>query len=262
MVVIGELINGMYKAVSRAIADRDPEIIRHLAQDQVRNGARFLDINTGPYSKDPVADMQWLVETVQSACDAPLSLDSTRTDVLEAGLRIARKRAIINSTSADDDKMDAVFGLAKKYDAQVIGLAMDSSGIPAVKERRIELAARIIQKAIDTGVKPEDVYLDPIAMPVNVAQAQGAAVLESLREFRMLCDPAPQTTLGLSNVSQGAKSRAILDRTFLVMAIASGLTSAILDPLDRELMDAMITAELILNRNIYCDSFLEAYRKK
>ena len=158
--------------------------------------------------------------------------------------------------------MTKIFELAKKYNAQVIGLAMDKSGVPNNKEKRLELAATIVAKAMDYGINPEDLYLDPIVLPVNVAQTQGKEVLESIREFRMLCDPAPQTTVGLSNVSQGTKARPIINRTFVAMAIANGLTSAILDPLDKELMNALITAELILNKNIYCDSFLEAYRKK
>ena len=115
---------------------------------------------------------------------------------------------------------------------------------------------------MEFGVNSEDIFLDPIVLPVNVAQTQGREVLEAIREFGLLCDPPPNTTIGLSNVSQGTKFRPLVNRTFLAMAIANGLTSAILDPLDKELMDAMITAELVLNKAIYCDSFLEAYRKK
>lgn len=262
MIVIGELINGMYKAVTKAIDEREAGHIKRLAVDQVNAGATILDLNAGPFSKDPMADMKWLVETVQSAVSVPLSLDSTRPEVIEECLKIARARAVINSTSADEEKMEAVFSMAKKYGSQVIGLAMDKSGVPNSKEKRVELAATIVAKAIDFGINPEDLYLDPIAMPVNVAQSQGQVVIESIREFSLICDPAPKTVIGLSNVSQGAKKREIINRTFLVMAMANGLTSAIMDPLDRDLVDAMIAAEVIANKNIYCDSFIEAYRKK
>lgn len=263
MIVIGELINGMYRDVSKAISNREADVIQHVAEEQVRAGANMLDINTGPYSKDPASDMKWLVESIQKVVNVPLSLDSTRIDVIEEGMKVASNRIVINSTSADDDRMSAVFGLAKKYNAQVIGLAMDKTGIPNTKDGRLELAVKIIAKAAEYGISPTDLYLDPIAMPVNVAQSQGCEVMDVLREFNVLCDPSPNTVIGLSNVSQGAKRyRSLLDRTFLVMALANGLTAAILDPLDVELMDAMITAELILNKNVYCDSFLEAYRKK
>ena len=262
MIVIGELINGMYKDVARAINNREADIIQHLALDQVKEGASILDVNTGPYSKDPTRDMKWLVETIQAVVEVPLSLDSTKADVIEEGLKLARKRAIINSTSADTDRMDIIFGLAKRYNAQVIGLTMDKSGVPHSKGDRLELAQALVVKAIEYGINTEDLYLDPILLPLNVAQAQAAEVLKSLREIRLLCNPAPQTVFGLSNRSQGIKSRSIINRTFLTMAIANGLTSVILDPLDKKLMDALITAELLLNKNIYCDSFLDAYRKK
>lgn len=262
MIVIGELINGMYKDVGKAIANKETDVIQHLAQDQVRAGAGALDVNTGPYSKNPKDDMRWLVESIQAVTDVPLALDSTKPDVIEEALKIVKRKAIINSTNADEAKMDSIFGLAKRYGARVIGLAMDKSGVPNDWAKRLELGAAIVAKAIDFGINAEDVFLDPIVLPVNVAQGQGLEVLESIRQFRQLSDPAPNTTIGLSNVSQGTKLRSLVNRTFLTMAIASGLTSAILDPLDKELMDAMITAELILNKQIYCDSFLEAYRKR
>lgn len=264
MIIIGELINGMFKDVAKAIDRRESDIIQHLASEQIAAGATALDVSVGPYSKNPKDDMKWLVESIQKAVNVPLSLDSARADVIDEGLKVAGSRAIINSTSADPEKMDSIFALAKKYKAQVIGLAMDKSGVPDDKGKRLELAATIVAKAIDFGIKPEDLFLDPIVIPVNVAQPQCKEVLESIRDFRMLCDPAPNTTLGLSNISQGAgkKNRSIINRTFLTMAMACGLSSAILDPLDKDLMDAMITAELVLNKNIYCDSFLEAYRKR
>ena len=262
MIIIGELINGMFKDVGRAIVNKEADVIQHLAEDQARAGASVLDVNTGPYSKNPKDDMKWLIESIQKVVDVSLALDSTKPDVIEEGLKLVRKRAIINSTNADEAKMEAIFGLAKKYNAQVIALAMDKSGVPNNSQKRLELAATIVAKAMDFGIGPEDLFLDPIVLPVNVAQTQGREVLESIREFRLLSDPAPNTTIGLSNVSQGTKHRSLVNRTFLVMAVASGLTSAILDPLDKDLVDAMITAELILNKNIYCDSFLDAYRKR
>lgn len=262
MIIIGELINGMYKDVGKAIVNKETDIIQHLAMDQVKAGASVLDVNCGPYSKNPKDDMKWLIESIQKVTDVPLALDSTKADVIEGGLKLVKKRAIINSTNADDTKMNTIFTLAKKYNTQVIALAMDKSGVPNNKEKRLELAASMVAKAMEYDISAEDLFLDPIVLPVNVAQTQGLEVLESIREFRLLCDPAPNTTIGLSNVSQGTIYRSLVNRTFLVMAIANGLTSAILDPLDKDLVDAMITAELILNKNIYCDSFLDAYRKK
>ena len=247
MIIIGELINGMYKDVGKAILNKEVDVIQHLALDQVKAGANILDVNTGPYSKNPKDDMKWLIDSIQKATDVSLSLDSTKPDVIEEGLKLVKKRAMINSTSADDEKMDRIFQLAKKYNTQVIGLTMDKSGVPNNKEKRLELAAKIVAKAIDCDINIEDLFLDPIVLPVNVAQTQGLETLEAIREFRHISDPAPNRVVGLSNVSQGTKSRSLVNRTFLVMAVANGLSAAILDPLDKELMDALITAELIVN---------------
>jgi 5-methyltetrahydrofolate corrinoid/iron sulfur protein methyltransferase len=115
---------------------------------------------------------------------------------------------------------------------------------------------------MEAGIPVEDIYLDPIILPVNVTQPQALEALESIREFKILSDPPPKTVVGLSNISQGTDKRNLINRIFLVMAIANGLDAAIVDPMDKELMDAVITAELLLNKHIYCDSFLDAYRKK
>ena len=139
---------------------------------------------------------------------------------------------------------------------------MDKKGIPRERNERSELALKIVSSCMEQGFPIEDLYIDPVVLPINVAQSQGIEVLESIKEFRLLSDPAPKTVVGLSNISQGTKSRSLINRTYLVMAIGFGLSGAIVDPLDKELMDGLITAELLLNKNIYCDSYLGAYKKK
>ena len=262
MLVIGELINGMFKAVGKAIADRDKKVIQKVAKDQVSAGAGMLDVNTGPYEKNPKDAMKWLVETIQEVTDVPLALDSTKADVIEEGLKLVKKKAMVNSANADEEKLNTIAPLAKKYNAFLIGLTMDKKGIPRDKNERTEHAVKIITKCQEIGFNLSDLYLDPIVLPVNVAQAQGIEALEAIKEFKFLCDPAPKTVVGLSNISQGTKKRPLINRTYLVMAITNGLTAAIMDPLDKDLMNAAITSELILNKNIYCDSFLDAYKKR
>jgi 5-methyltetrahydrofolate corrinoid/iron sulfur protein methyltransferase len=194
--------------------------------------------------------------------DKPLSLDSSKPQVIEAGLKVARNKVLINSTTADAEKLDILVPIAKEHNAKLIGLTISSKGIPQNKDQRLELAATIVATCVDKGFPVEDLYLDPIVLPVNVAQAQMQDILESIREFKIISEPPPKTIVGLSNVSQGTTVRSLVNRTFLVMALSFGLDAAILDPLDKDLMDAAISAELILNKNIYCDSYLEAYRKK
>jgi len=262
MFIIGELINGMYNNIGKALKERDKVVIQKCALDQINAGADCLDVNCGPASKQPVSDLPWLVEVIQEVTDKPLSLDSSKPQVIEAGLKVAKNKVVINSVTADPEKLEVLVPLAKKYNARLIGLTISAKGIPQNKDQRLELAAAIVAHCADAGFSVEDLYLDPIVLPVNVAQAQMKDILESIHEFRIISDPSPKTIVGLSNVSQGTKVRNLVNRIFLTMAIAHGLDAAILDPMDNDLMDALITSELILNKNIYCDSFLNAYRKK
>jgi 5-methyltetrahydrofolate corrinoid/iron sulfur protein methyltransferase len=168
-------------------------------------------------------------------------------------------RAIINSTTGQPDKLSGFMDLAKQCNAGVIGLAIDEHGVAATVAAKLEIGMRVLGAAIERDIPVEDIYLDPIILPVNCDQAAPGIVLETIAQFRLLADPPPKVVMGLSNLSQGALERKLINRTFLVMAIGAGITASIHDPLDTELMDAMITAEMLKNRAIYSDSFLKAY---
>jgi len=262
MFVIGELINGMYKNIANAIKAKDKAEVQRVAIAQVKAGANALDVNCGPASRNPISDIQWLVESIQEVTDKPLALDSSKPEVIESGLKTSKNEVIINSTTADHEKLDILVPLAKKYNAKLIGLSISQKGIPHSKDQRLELAAQIIGACVEQDFPTENLYLDPIVMPVNVAQSQMQDILESIREFKIMSEPSAHAIIGLSNVSQGANNRNLINRTFLTIAISYGLDAAILNPLDKDLMEAAITSELILNKHIYCDSFLEAYKKK
>ena len=262
MFIIGELINGMFSNIALAIKEHDKKIVQSCALEQVACGADALDVCCGPASKKPLVDMPWLVEVIQEVTDKPLCLDSSNPKVMEEGLKAAKNKTIINSTTADAEKLEIYIPLAIKYNSKLIGLTISALGIPQNKDQRLELAATIITCCSEQGLPISELYLDPIVMPINLAQAQIQDILASLVEFKLLAQPCPKTIIGLSNISQGAGNRSLINRTFLTLAVASGLDSAILDPTDKALLDSLITAELILNKNIYCHSYLEAYRKK
>jgi 5-methyltetrahydrofolate corrinoid/iron sulfur protein methyltransferase len=262
MFIIGELINGMYQNIGKAIKEKDKAVIQKCAMQQIAAGADALDVNCGPSSKEPVSDMPWLVQTIQEVTDKPLALDSSKPRVIESGLEVIKNKAIINSTTADQEKLSILVPLAKKHNAKLIGISISNKGIPQNKDQRLELAATIVAFCVENDFPIPDLYLDPIVLPVNVAQGQMKDILEVIHEFKIISDPAPRTIVGLSNVSQGSSVRSLINRTFLTMAVAFGLDAAILDPLDKDLVDAAITAELILNKQIYCDSYLEAYRRR
>ncbi|HHX77722.1 MAG TPA: methyltetrahydrofolate cobalamin methyltransferase [Firmicutes bacterium] len=262
MFIIGERINGMFKDIGKAIKERKPDAIRYWARRQEEAGARYLDINTGPASKNPVEDMQWLVEITQEASSLPLCLDSTNYDAIEAGLKICKKPAIINSVPAEMPKMERVFSLAATYGASVIGLAMNEQGIPKDADARAALAMELVAVADAYGLAMEDLYIDPLVLPCNVGQDHGPGVLEALRQIKRLADPSPRTVIGLSNISQGTKNRRLINRTFAVMAMACGLDAAIADACDSELVAAVATARIVLNKDIYCDSYVEVYNRQ
>lgn len=262
MYIVGELINGMYQNIGKAIKEKNKAVIQNCALEQLNAGADAVDVNCGPASKDPIIDMQWMIEAIQEVTNKTLALDSSKPKVIEAGLKVLKNKGIINSVTADPEKLEILVPLAKKYNTELIGITISTKGIPQNKDQRLELAANIVASCVDQGFPVEDLYLDPIVLPVNVAQAQMRDILESIREFKIISEPSPKTILGLSNVSQGTCVRSLINRTFLTMAAAFGLDAAILDPKDNELMDVAITAELILNKQIYCDSYLDAYRKK
>jgi 5-methyltetrahydrofolate corrinoid/iron sulfur protein methyltransferase len=238
MYIIGENIQILAPRIKAAIVDRDATYIRELARKQVDNGANMLDLNIGPRKRDGIEVMQWIVEEVYDEVGAvPLSLDTTNAAAIEAGLEKCKElgiEAMINSTSADPDRLNTTMPMAAEYGSKIIALAMDKN-IPATADGRVALAMEIlIPKAEELGMPIENVYLDPLVLTVNGCQEHGPETLNAIRSFKMLWDPAPMTTVGLSNISNSVphEGRSLLNRTYLVMLLACGLDSAIADPQD------------------------------
>lgn len=259
MLIIGEKINVMLKQIGQAMKDRDKKPIQDLAVSQVQAGAGALDINAGPATKNGPEIMQWLVNTVQEVTDVPLSLDTTNAQAMEAGLQVCKNPAIINSTSGDRAKLETVMPMAKKYDAEVIGLTMTSAGVSRDANERVAIAVDIMTAMAEFDVPVERLYLDPLILPVGVAQNQAMEVVEAIKMFRQLNDPPLKSVVGLSNVYNGTPERlhSILSSTYLAMLMTVGLDAAIADPMDQKLMETMKTARLFKNDILYCDSYLE-----
>lgn len=262
MYVIGERINGMFKDVRKAIRAKDKKIVQDLARAQMAAGAKALDLNVGPASADAVGAMLWLVETVREVSDAPLCIDSPKWEVQQAVIPKVPGRKIINSSKADDAELDRYLGLAVEHGAALVGLTIDQQGVPADAEKRVELGALIASKAMEKGLALDQLFIDPIILPVNVAPQQPGNVLAALGQLKMLSDPPPHLVLGLSNVSQNCTNRELINRTYMVMAMVAGMDAAIMDPMDTELMNAAIATELLQAKSIYCDSFLDAHKMR
>lgn len=260
--MIGERINGMFKDIGEAVAKQDPRPIQEWAKKQEACGAAYIDINVGPTASDRVKAMRWMCEVVTEVTDVPIALDSTNYDAIEAGLEVCKPGALINSCPAERPKIERVFPMAKKYGAKIIGLTMDKSGIPKSADMRVGFAMELVAAADEFGLSPDDLFIDPLILPCNVAQDHAPEVLEALRQIKMLSDPAPHTTLGLSNVSQGTPFRPLINRIYCVMAMTCGLDSAIMDVTDDDLVDAIATADMLLNNAIYCDSYAKVFRNR
>lgn len=263
MEIIGERINGMFKDIREAIKAQDKKPVQDWAIRQTENGATWLDVNTGASAEDQMATMKWLVNTIQEVVDTPLALDSTNYDIIEEGLKLCKRPALINSCHADRYKIERVFPMAVKYNAKVIGLAMsEESGIPKNADNRVALAMELVAAADEFGLPLEDLYIDPLILPINVAQDHAVEAMETLRQVKLLSDPAPKTVVGLSNVSQRCANRKLINRTMIVMLMACGLDAAIADANDDELVEAAATARVIMNKEIYCDSYVDLFKAK
>jgi len=269
MILIAERINGMFTDVKQAIADKDKKVIQELAKKQTDAGASYLDVNVGTAAADQQGTMQWLVETIQETCSTPLCLDSQKTDVIAAGLKVinAENGVILNSTplnkKSDEEIFDKYVEMANNAgpEASIIALTMDKNGVPQDVDMRVAIAAEIVSKAMEKGFDPQRIFIDPIILPVKVpnAQVQPGNILTAMDQIRFLSDPPPHMTIGLSNLSQGATERSLINRVFLAIAISRGLDSAIVDVFDQDLINVVATSEMLMNKQIYSDSFLKVY---
>lgn len=260
MYVIGERINGMFQDVKEAIRGQQAGPIQDLAKRQLAAGATALDVNVGPAVADSKGAMLWLVETLRAVTDAPLAIDTAKWDVMSSVVPQVPGEKVLNSSKADPEIAAQYVGLAVENGGGLIGLTIDADGVPGNVDKRVELGAQLITIAMEGGLEMDKLFIDPIILPVNVAPKNPMHCMRAIAQLRQFADPPPHLVLGLSNVSQRCSNRGLINRTYVAMAMANGLDAAILDPLDTELMDTAITAELLMEKMIYCDSYLEAAR--
>ena len=265
MIIFSERVNGMYRDVRAGINQKEKSVIQDLVKEQVAGGADVMDINLGPTKGDPVENFAWLAQTVHEVTDKPISLDSAKPNVLAEAIRAVRQalpdaKLVINSSTAAPESMEKLIPVAAEQGTSIIGLTMDQEGVPASVEKRVECGATFFMMAMEAGVAPEDIYLDPIILPVNVAPKQPWNMMEAIRQLAIVNDPPPHFILGLSNVSQQCLMNRLLNRTYLVMAIAAGLDAAIMDAADKDLVEAAISAEVLLEKHLYSDDYIKAWR--
>lgn len=239
MILIGENIHILSKVVSDAIKEKNKKVLQDLAVKQAEAGVDYIDLNIGPARKDPEI-MRWMVETIQEVVDLPLSLDTTNPKAMEAGLSVCRLRPLINSASGKEESKLEMLPLAQKYNCDVIVSVLTDKGIPTDASSKAEAIMDTVSYANEIGIPNENIWVDPIMMPVSVDQQQ---VVELIEFIQMLPDLAPgiKSSIGLSNLSNGTPHnlRGILNRIELVILNRYGLYSSIVDSFDKELIDLM-----------------------
>ncbi len=259
----------MFTDVKQAIAEKNKKVIQDLARRQTEAGATYLDVNVGTAAADQEGTIQWLVETIQETCTTPICLDSQKPDVIAAGLKVINtdNGVLLNSSplnrKSDEEILDKYIEMAQQAGPKgnLIALTMDKNGVPQDIDTRVAIAAEIVSKAMEKGFDVQRLFIDPIILPVKVpnAQVQPGNILAAVDQIKYLAEPAPHMTMGLSNLSQGTAERSLINRVFLAMAISHGMDSAIADVLDTELMNVSATAEMLMNKQLYSDSYLKVY---
>lgn len=247
MLLIGESIHIISPKVKEALANRDGVFFVQLARRQKEAGADALDLNIGPQKKSGPEVMDWLVDCVQEAVgDMTLSFDTTNVAAIEVGLKKlkhnGRANAIINSTSAEEERLAVVPPMAAQYGAKLIALTMAKEGIPVSADARVTIAVeKLIPRAQEVGIPMENLLIDPLVLTVSGCQEYVPQCIEAVRMLKMVADPPPLVNAGLSNVSNAvpAAMRPLLNRTYMIMLMSVGLDAAIIDPFDGELREAI-----------------------
>jgi len=259
MIFIGEKINGTRKAIQEAVLSRDAEFIKKTALDQAQAGADYLDINAGTDPSREKEDMLWLLDTVQSVTETPICIDSSTPEVIRAAIHAVQATPLINSINGDPARLDSFIPLIRERDAKVIALALDESqsGMPKTVAERLTVLERIFTATRAAGIADSNVYVDPLIMAVATDQQAGQVAFEAIRAIRSTY-PQAHITGGLSNISFGLPNRALINRTFLTLAVAAGMDSAVVNPENVALIESLKATELLLGHDRFCRKYTTA----
>ncbi|MFQ6007229.1 MAG: dihydropteroate synthase [Woeseia sp.] len=259
-VIIGERINPTgRKILAEEMKQGDYSRVEADAIAQVAAGAHMLDVNAGIPLADEPAILADVVKLVQEVTDVPLSIDSSIVAALESGLSVYQGKALVNSVTGEEERLESVLPLVAKHGAAVVAISNDESGISEDPDVRFAVARKIVERAADHGIPHSDVVVDPLVMPIGAINSAGKQVMHIVRRLRD--DLKVNTTCGASNVSFGLPNRNGINSAFLTMAIASGLTSAITSPLHGEVVQAILGADVMMGNDPDCSKWIKKYRE-
>jgi cobalamin-dependent methionine synthase I len=260
MLIVGELINASRKQVGKLIQARDTDAIQKIAKAQVQHGADFIDVNAGTFVEEEPDHLKWLVETVQAAVDAPCCIDSPSPVAIEAALSVHKGPAMINSISLEKARYEALLSLVAGTDFKIVALCMSDEGMPVTPDDRVSLADALINGLMQKDVPMENIYVDPLVQPISTDPNAGTSFLGAVEEIMTKFDGV-HTICGLSNISYGLPLRKLLNESFMIMSIARGLDAAIVDPLNKSMMTAIISTEALTGHDDFCMNYLSSYRE-
>jgi len=259
-VLIGERINPTgRKLLAEEMKNGDFSRVERDAVAQVGAGARMLDVNAGIPLADEPALLAKAIQLVQSLTDVPLSIDSSIVEALEAGLAVYRGKALVNSVTGEEERMERVLPLIAKHGAAVVAISNDETGISEDPDVRFEVARKIVNRAADYGIPKEDIVVDPLVMPIGAIATAGRQVFHLVGRLRN--ELGVNTTCGASNVSFGLPNRAGINAAFLSMAIGAGMTSAITNPLEGDIRQAILAADVLTGRDPNCSTWIRTFRE-
>lgn len=260
-VIIGERINPTgRKLMLKALQEGNFEVVRRDAKSQVEAGAKILDVNAGVPGADEPALLKKVMITVMEVTDIPLCIDTADPEALEGALKNYGGKALINSVNGEERSMGAVLPLVKEYGAAVIGLCMDDNGIPTSAEARLQVAAKIIERAGKLGIPTQDVVIDPLALTMGSDHTAGLVAMQTIE--KVIAEFGVNITMGASNISFGLPDRKFINATFIAMAIHAGLTCPITNPLEPEVSIAIKAADLSMGRDEYGMAWIKAFRER
>jgi 5-methyltetrahydrofolate--homocysteine methyltransferase len=259
MRIVGERINTSRKLVNEAVEKRDAAYVAEDVKKQAEAGAHFIDVNAGSRIGSEMDDIAWLMEIVEGAVETPLSLDSPDPKVLLAMSKKAKKKPMINSTTAERPRFEQMKPVFQEREIDIVALCMDERGIPSTVDQALENASFLVKNLTQMGIPLQNIHLDPMIQPISVSKNNGLLALETIRRIHLEF-PGVQTICGLSNVSFGLPNRFLINRTFMVLCLGAGLAGAIIDPLDKKMMTNIVLAETLTGKDEYCMKYLKANR--
>lgn len=259
MIIVGERLNSSRRAVFQALNNRDEEFLLKEALKQQQAGSDYLDLNAAALLDQEVATLTWAVPLLQKAVNISLSIDTPNPEAMAAGLRLHRGRAFLNSLSGEARRLDSFLPLIKEYRPRVVLLCLDDTGIPRDPKTELDIAKRVTERLVTSGIALEDIFIDPLVHPIGVDQTAVRLFLDSLQMIKTEI-PAANTIAGISNVSFGLPQRSLVNRTLLVMALQIGLDAAILDPLDKGIQASLVSAQALLGMDMSLRNYLSFIR--